>query len=881
MAKSSLIKRMRSIFQISDPQIKAPFPISTKALQREYVPTANKYFFQNLTFPSFIDPMRIRRDIRRYVWVLERMMLDDKLKAAHDFKVTSVLASGWEIQPASEVPRDVQIADFVTDNLESLDIPFDDFLRNFCDAWNYGYKLAEKIYYIKDGLFYLKNIKCKPSKVLRFNVDDFSNLTSVQYVLGNMQELIPPEKFIIYVNPYLKDGEWYGEPDLVAVYREWWSKDTLVKIRNIAARTHAMPIRVLLYDEATTPDDLNKMKGEVDDIHENLALYIPAKRAEDGTGKLIPLVELSFLESARTTTPEFNAIIEQLDNAMLHRLLIGDKLGLSPSNASASDGKSNSGGSKALAQVHFDLYMNGIIKFLRHHIENLIQEQLIKQLVALNFKVDKYPQFKFKVEDDTLMARVQVVALAVQWGLVDASAPWVIEYLHFPVAAESLATTNKNISSDTGTIAEANAVEDEKIKEQQAQEAQTGAAGPMAPTDTLPYESENFGGPGSGRFPAGSHEAQADEYLNNALNLQAQVFGRVKHTPEKLQELKNQRNVALKQAKGYIKQVSDKNTQRDLIARHDNLATKENRIGLYVEKENWSAKFSKVCNFARMEKGLNEAETKCVNRLVDIFKEIRTDLLQKSKKLHEIGKKDGIKAFKGSILAELKDTYQKFFTQCYVNGQNEAKDEIAKGKKTNGNFKYQEINYALPFDSAVRFFSLNKTQMDAIRQRAFYITGIEQDEVLKKVNQILLDDIGTASVQDTMKSVEDVLAPYLETGSIDESVADPWLLQTIVRTNESEMFNMGRMAEFNNPDLDGFVQAYEYSAVMDDRTTEFCSEHDGQCLEAGDDRVDEFPPAHYNCRSIWAPVFRGEDYDNNWDDSIKPMDGFAVKWRGK
>ena len=73
-----------------------------------------------------------------------------------------------------------QIADFIQENLDNLEIPFDDMLRNLCDAWNYGYKLAEKIYYIKEGRYYLKVIKNKPSKVIRFIVDDFSNLISCQ-----------------------------------------------------------------------------------------------------------------------------------------------------------------------------------------------------------------------------------------------------------------------------------------------------------------------------------------------------------------------------------------------------------------------------------------------------------------------------------------------------------------------------------------------------------------------------------------------------------------------------------------------------------------------------------------------------------------------------
>ena len=767
MAKN-IFKRLIDRFAFQ-PEVQKAVPTDSKALLREYIPTANKYFFQNLTFPSFIDPMRIRRDIRRYTWVLERMMLDDKLKAAHDFKVTSVLAADWEIKPISENPVDTMIADFVQENLDNLEIPFDDMLRNLCDAWNYGYKLAEKIYYIKEGRYYLKTIKNKPSKVIRFNVDDFSNLVSCQYVLGNMQEVIPPDKFVIYINPYLKDGEWYGEPDLVAVYREWWSKDTLVKIRNIAARTHAMPIRQLIYDENITDDELQTMKDEVDDVHENLAIYVPGKR-DEASGKLIPIVDLTFLESHRTTTPEFNAIIDQLDNAMLRRLLIGDKLGVSQT-----EGKS--GGSFAMAKVHYDLFTEGILEFLHHHIEKIIQKDIVKQLVDLNFpNVTDYPTFKFKVADADLGNRVTILGNAVKAGLVDPNESWVRPYLKWPEIPAGLVLqvpgTPQGASVEPpvnppklAKLTPPNQQMDKESQASQARSAQSGK-GQQAPVDTLPYK----------------------------------------------------------------------------------------------------AKFkSKVINYERIEKGLNEVESKCLLKLAFVFKEIREDLLNKTRRLHTDGKKDTIKAFKGSLLSELKAIFQTCFTQGYINGQGEAKDEIKKGK---GEFGHYEWN--------VETFELNAKEQNLIKQRAFYVTGVVQTDVLKKVNQILLDDIGEESVNASMKKIEDVLAPYLETGEIDGKVAEPWMLQTIVRTNESDMFNEGRMSEFEDPELNGFVQAFEYSAVLDDRTTDFCEEHDGQTLEADDPRVDEFPPAHYNCRSIWSPTFRGEDYTTDWDDSIQPMEGFSA-----
>jgi SPP1 gp7 family putative phage head morphogenesis protein len=72
-------------------------------------------------------------------------------------------------------------------------------------------------------------------------------------------------------------------------------------------------------------------------------------------------------------------------------------------------------------------------------------------------------------------------------------------------------------------------------------------------------------------------------------------------------------------------------------------------------------------------------------------------------------------------------------------------------------------------------------------------------------------------------------------------------IQTIMRTSTFEAINEARMEYFTDPALGGFVEALEYSAIMDDRTTEICSEMDGKIYPADSEVWQTLaPPNHFN-----------------------------------
>lgn len=74
--------------------------------------------------------------------------------------------------------------------------------------------------------------------------------------------------------------------------------------------------------------------------------------------------------------------------------------------------------------------------------------------------------------------------------------------------------------------------------------------------------------------------------------------------------------------------------------------------------------------------------------------------------------------------------------------------------------------------------------------------------------------------------------------------------------------NMGRATIFERyPEK---VYAFQYSAILDDRTTDRCLSLDGRVVKAWSPAfIDYSPPQHYNCRSIWVEILEDEVFKPN------------------
>ena len=205
-------------------------------------------------------------------------------------------------------------------------------------------------------------------------------------------------------------------------------------------------------------------------------------------------------------------------------------------------------------------------------------------------------------------------------------------------------------------------------------------------------------------------------------------------------------------------------------------------------------------------------------------------------------------------------------------------------------------------------FKLNFGRIDEeagefLRLNGFRAFGSMSDDMRTIMQSILVNGVKfswtTKQITDKIYD-EFVLAGFIgidinsaATGRIADEIAEAigqtaglHRVETMVRTTIFEALNEARYSTFTDPELDGFVEALEYSAILDSRTTRICSHLDDRVYPIDSEVWNKYrPPNHFNCRSILVPVTvidtdvegkdSGADSRFSRPPSISPQQGFG------
>jgi len=150
------------------------------------------------------------------------------------------------------------------------------------------------------------------------------------------------------------------------------------------------------------------------------------------------------------------------------------------------------------------------------------------------------------------------------------------------------------------------------------------------------------------------------------------------------------------------------------------------------------------------------------------------------------------------------------------------------------------------------------------RARAFWMTGIQADDMLTYVKGALLQAMKEGERwQDTRRKLQAWFVDQYNAGEIiDEGVLSKGRVETIVRTNLTEAHAKGRLDELRtaaekSPD---FVKGARFVAIRDSQTTEQCRHLHGKVFALDDPDLDAMTPAlHFKCRSDLVPFLADED----------------------
>ena len=259
-------------------------------------------------------------------------------------------------------------------------------------------------------------------------------------------------------------------------------------------------------------------------------------------------------------------------------------------------------------------------------------------------------------------------------------------------------------------------------------------------------------------------------------------------------------------------------------------------------------------------------------------------------------------------MSAFRKSMEELYTLDYVKGIQDTATEVGKGlgKKLAGfedgstwgvHFRIDVDQKAVKFQApdlnpveALEYLSDKRpalrTALRAYLRRAFTVTGVEKERVLAEVKGVLETGLARGStIPGMMSEIDEVFKKYVPTGEVVKDPATgksklrtPNRLETIVRTNLSEAYNSGRKALYSDPEVADVVEALQYSAIIDSRTTEFCRAYDGFTRPPTDPAWDEItPPNHFNCRSIIVPVVTGEEWERTERrPGVEPQEGFKL-----
>lgn len=304
----------------------------------------------------------------------EKLQYDEQVKFCLNLKKFLILSGGWEVIPKENSEEAIKQCSFVIENLNSLKRSFSTILYSILSALDFGFSVSEMVFHERNGYLELLDIKTKYPWIFEFEFDDYGNLTNI-YAAG---EEVPREKLLIwsYSSTF---GQIEGESDLKAVYRSWWLKKNVIKFYARYLERYAVPIVKGKIPPNASEEEVKTFFEVLRKIHNVSVITLPKT---SGTEQF----DFELVEAKRDAGEQFLKTIESCNEAIARGLLIPTLFGATKASY----------GSYALGELQFEVVYQFLTSISDNLSDEVINKQLIKTLIDLNFEKPLYPKFRIK-----------------------------------------------------------------------------------------------------------------------------------------------------------------------------------------------------------------------------------------------------------------------------------------------------------------------------------------------------------------------------------------------------------------------------------------------------------------------------------------------------
>jgi len=384
---------------------------------------ADSVLYTAKDFPKYNPDLLLQRKGKD---IYRKMMLDDQVKAVLGFKRVAVVSRDWYFDvgtdDAGEKRGDHEdMAEFFKSAVKKIKGTFTKNMTNILSALQNGFSITEKVFTPikwRDKIMWgIQSLKLRPFDSFDggFECDPHGNILRLrQLQVGNARK-IPLSKVIHFVHQPDID-EHYGESDLRAAYRSWWSKDITIKFQNIHLERHAGGFIWAQVKGRLTGGQKTDLENLLKNVSARMGAHLP------------DTVTLNQFNPLRTDA--YDRAMAQHDKAIAKSLLVPNLLGLSEQGET---------GSYSQSQTQFDVFC-WILDSIANDLAETLNEQMFKQLALWNFGTDDYPPFCFEP-----ISEAQKIELAKTWKELvagnavtksDSDEAWIRQLIGAPEKAE-------------------------------------------------------------------------------------------------------------------------------------------------------------------------------------------------------------------------------------------------------------------------------------------------------------------------------------------------------------------------------------------------------------------------------------------------------------
>lgn len=783
--------------------------------------------------PRYTPDLLVRRN---GIGIYEKMRVDEQVKAVMNFKRDAITARGWTFKyedesSLSEEERGKRIRVF-TEIFQKMRGSFVDALNVIATGRDYGFSVTEKVYsdVTIDKATYrgLNMLLGRDPSTFEFFTDDYGILQKVDQVVPGKRITVDMSRMIHYVHSPEFD-RFYGRSDLREAYRAWFIKQRVGEFWALYLERMAGGFFMMKKTPESTMQSGSPEQDSLEQVLRNL---------HGSSGMIIPAgIEPEVIQPVSTDAYEKAMVFWDL--AIAKALLVPNLLGISHTGQT---------GAFAQSQTQLEAFF-WTLNADSERLEATINEQLVQDLGDQNFGDGDYPYFCFKPASIEHIKRV-------------------IDNWKVLVDAKSVITS------------EADEEHFRKLLDMPKRDEDTE---PLI--DPLAQQQQAMAEKGQGfeQKMATNADARAQAEADRAAKAETDAKFAAVH--QKLDSLLTRLRPAGDAPHSHITDSGARSPADGSQAGKFNGAVPHGPL-----RNCTRAQFDRAAQrvaFSVIEGRQDRMAGELTSQVAQFIAKGTKKLLGTDEELARLIDNDpsdiaGVE-FNGVQKGKLKDLYRRSLATAWTLGGSLARNEIerARGQRS------------------VAMKDLRNTAADYFEVNGFRMAGNVSDGVRALIQQELQNSVKFGRTPgDTRQVIWDRLVSrgftsreaVLDTeedAAVVRALKDTWgvsekqtaaYLDTLSRTNLFEAMNEARYAEFTDPELGGFVVALQYSAILDDRTTDICEALNGKTYAEDSDVWDQYrPPNHFNCRSVLIPVTEIDGWDGQESPppSVQPQAGFG------